>query len=1090
MTPQALAPPTFGGRLSRLWRTPRSRIRWIFGSAALGGSAVLGLVLAGRPEAPWIGKTRRAEIIQAVGACRLIQARLSGEFLFAPWKSGIRCDVDRQALRRVEQELHKALERQPVPAVLADAGLLQLIGGKYDAAIDLLERANAEAPEDGRLASDRAAAYLARAQRAAEPYDFFLALEAAERAVALAPSEEALFNLALAREQLFLSQGAQSAWKDYLRHEETVEWRSEASSHLGALAADGAAGSPPSWKVALATAMHGDRAPLRALAKRFSQQVREHAEGDLLRAWVEGNPEKDGAAAEQALSTLHVVVAELSALQRDPMMAETVTAIDRAKAEGGPAFSLIVAGHLEYAGALDLYAREAYSQALPGFLHARDLLVKAGSPFAGWASFWSAFCAYQIHDYAQVRSVLEDLVSTPENSRYLALLGRAKWILGLVSAVQGDATAARAAYSAALGDFEAIGEHGNIAKQLSLLANLDRTQGADASLWMHLYRSLAEGRLAGSPVALFVPLEQSAAASLKADLPRVALAFQEEMVAMARADGRLSPLCEALKGRARALRTLGRSREALADLEEALQVGRGLLDTESRRSVEEEVLLVRAEVERATDPASAEGDIDRSLETARATENRYLMVPLLLERARAHRALQRPDLAERDLLEAAAEGERQRDTIPTEELQHRLGFSDALQTVYRDLALVAASRRDGAKSLDYVERGRAQVLRGLLAELPDAPGSRFAGQLFSARDLATLLPADLHVVEYLLLDDRLLAWTVSQGGVSLNSVACDRKRLTAQIHDLLATIENGRDREFSQVAQDLYEILIGPVEEQALSAGGTIVFAPDGPLFEVPYAALVNPQTQRFLVEDHATATSLSLALLAGGLARTAAGEKAARLPIPALVVEAPTTDPRVNPNLGALSDIGVETAALSALRGARVLRAERATRAAVLSLLPQSSIFHFGGHSIANLKDPMLSRFLLAPAAEGDPGVLLARDLLKLPPLKTRLVTLASCSTAVGPVSRSEGAMSLAWPFLAAGVPEVIAALWRVPDEATAQFFASFYSRITSGAPTVSALQEAQLAFLRSGSPALRAPRAWAGFAQFGSLQILTVDH
>jgi len=102
-----------------------------------------------------------------------------------------------------------------------------------------------------------------------------------------------------------------------------------------------------------------------------------------------------------------------------------------------------------------------------------------------------------------------------------------------------------------------------------------------------------------------------------------------------------------------------------------------------------------------------------------------------------------------------------------------------------------------------------------------------------------------------------------------------------------------------------------------------------------------------------------------GRLARTAAGEKSRQVADPRSGRRGTNTDPRVNPNLGALSDIGVETAALSALRGARVLRAERATRAAVLSLLPQSSIFHFGGHSIANLKDPMLSRFLLAPAAE-----------------------------------------------------------------------------------------------------------------------------
>ena len=415
------------------------------------------------------------------------------------------------------------------------------------------------------------------------------------------------------------------------------------------------------------------------------------------------------------------------------MMAETVSVIERSIAEGGGALSQIVSGHRDYAQALDLFTHEAYSQALPGFLRARDLLARAGSPFAGWASYKIAFCAYQAHDYSQVRSILGDLVSAPANTRYLALLGRARSLLGLVDAVEGDVTAARSAYSAALQDFEELGEPGNIAKQLSLLANLDRTQGDDASLWRHLHRALAAARSAGSIEALYVPLEQAAAAALKACLPRVALAFQEEMVATARSDQRRLPLCAALKGRARAYKELGRSREALADLEESLQVGRAF-SIPSRAVASKKRLSSCALKSRGLPTLSAPREISTApLRRRWRRENRFLMVPLLLERARTHRALRRPVLAERDLLEAAAEGERQRTTIPAGELEHRVGFSDALQIVYRELALVAASRRDDAKALDYAERGRAQVLRGMLAESPDAPGSASPSSYFRPR---------------------------------------------------------------------------------------------------------------------------------------------------------------------------------------------------------------------------------------------------------------------------------------------------------------------------------------------------------------------
>jgi CHAT domain-containing protein len=93
----------------------------------------------------------------------------------------------------------------------------------------------------------------------------------------------------------------------------------------------------------------------------------------------------------------------------------------------------------------------------------------------------------------------------------------------------------------------------------------------------------------------------------------------------------------------------------------------------------------------------------------------------------------------------------------------------------------------------------------------------------------------------------------------------------------------------------------------------------------------------------------------------------------------------------------------------------------------------------------------------------------------RTRLVVLAACRTAAGVVSRSEGALSLARPFLAAGVPNVIASLWDVDDALSRRFFVALHRALLADGEPLSALRRVQTAFLRDADPTLAHPRLGA---------------
>jgi CHAT domain-containing protein len=106
--------------------------------------------------------------------------------------------------------------------------------------------------------------------------------------------------------------------------------------------------------------------------------------------------------------------------------------------------------------------------------------------------------------------------------------------------------------------------------------------------------------------------------------------------------------------------------------------------------------------------------------------------------------------------------------------------------------------------------------------------------------------------------------------------------------------------------------------------------------------------------------------------------------------------------------------------------------------------------------------------------------DIAALPLAGTRVAVLSACATGAGAESRGEGVLSLVRPFLAAGVPHVVASLWSVRDDDTRPLMVALHRRLLAGEPPSAALRSAQLEALRSSGG--RAG-TWAAFMTVGTL-------
>jgi CHAT domain-containing protein/cytochrome c-type biogenesis protein CcmH/NrfG len=255
--------------------------------------------------------------------------------------------------------------------------------------------------------------------------------------------------------------------------------------------------------------------------------------------------------------------------------------------------------------------------------------------------------------------------------------------------------------------------------------------------------------------------------------------------------------------------------------------------------------------------------------------------------------------------------------------------------------------------------------------------------------------------------------------------------------------------------------------EPSIRNANTLWISLDPVLQEVPISVLVDSEGRwlgdRFRIcyslQTLAGSTSPHPSQIDGGLRLLAVGAGgSARLfdhNLPAL----PEAESEVRDAAGAFPD-------------ATLLLGDSVSAAAVEKKLPEAGVFHFSGHAIVSAVDAGL---VLPNRGNGD--VLWASYLSADKLRGCRLAVLSACSTAKM-ADDADSSSVMASAFLAAGVPQVIAARWDVDSRAAGVFMRSFYRGLASGLPVGHSLSAAA-GQLRS-DPRMAHPYYWAAFDLF----------
>ena len=342
------------------------------------------------------------------------------------------------------------------------------------------------------------------------------------------------------------------------------------------------------------------------------------------------------------------------------------------------------------------------------------------------------------------------------------------------------------------------------------------------------------------------------------------------------------------------------------------------------------------------------------------------------------------------------------------------------------------------------------------------------------------------LVQYLSTPERVLIFAVSREDVRVAESPVARDELTARVR-LARELVGNPDTDAGSarpVLETLHRLLIAPALR--LAADRTVhrlVVVPQGVLDYLPFGALRDPVTGRYLVEDYVplylpSASALSALRTGGG--GTSPGGTPARAA--ALFAPFPESLPASEREVRGLAGLLEESTAIVG---------PLATEGSVRAALDGGGIVHLASHAVLNARNPMFSRIELSPDAGGGPeddGRLEVHEVMGME-ISAPLVFLSGCDTGLSGDWSTDFApgsdfATLARAFLFAGAGSVVATLWRVDDASSAELARAFYRALGDRSPA-EALAYAQRRLLADEERA--APFHWAAFRFVGAPPVET---
>jgi CHAT domain-containing protein/tetratricopeptide (TPR) repeat protein len=1046
-------------------------------------------------------RTVMSALSKAYSQRRLIEARISG-LSYAPLGDSrgiLDADPHDRDLARAELTAFDDLAEHPCGESYHAVGQVYLAERKIELAVDNLKQAAAATYDDAEIENDLGAAYLEMAR----------SLQGTEAATDLANSlgnlsaaiqhdkslPEAVFNRALCYELLHLAREAEADWRLYLTKDSSSEWATEAGRHLETIE-----GSLPVDRKLLYAAFTGaclsndDERAWRILTEartRAGNGVIQRILDDYLVLADQGRWIEARRLLETARYAGNLEAEKVHDLFTQDVVRFYVSAGHPERESAARARSIMVTASERYRQSEYEESAKLYSAAAHIFERVEDSAEQA------FAVNWVGNCYLRIPNAEQAVPLFSKLASLARRQGY-------KWLLQQALNSLGDSRSGENRFSDALSlanrSLEIAEDSEDPAGKFRnhLLKALIYQQTGDYSKsFDDIWRSLEVAQtFSADPQELWTAYFLAARNLDKFGFAPVAVRFLESTLDLANALG--SPLLKS-----RSYGELATVYEELRSYANAVECGEnGLAQASAIRGEKSRLNLVASSSLKLAELHREAGDFLGSLPYYDRAIEMHRSLNLEIYSFEAHRGKLLSLLGSGDD-EGTAEEMRvvadllqsYRPKLADESMRNR--FFELAQSIYDvGIEFTYTRRNDGVLAFSYAEASRARSLLDLLyADRPVvARGmtskeirSRSIAQPLRIEQVQQQLPAGAQIIFYSVVADKVIIWVVSKSVAEARHYSIRMDEIASKVQSFVDVVTRGQAgsrEDTDNSAKDLYSILIEPVEN-LLNVDDEVVIIPDKMLNWLPFGALISPKDRRYLVEARAFQVAHSCTAFVMGSAMASTKHTVSES---ILSVGDPAFDHRSEPGLLDLASAKVEAEAVARMYDAhQTLIDHEATRERLLKLLPKADVFHFAGHYVVDQRSPQQSGLLLAPR-HSETGLttdlearLCGADIYNMKLARTRLAVLSGCRTGVEQALAGEGAIGAARAFLKAGVPLVVASLWLVDSDPSAQLMIKLHRLRKRGYRTVEALRLAQIEMINDAKADISRPRSWAGFEAIG---------
>lgn len=427
------------------------------------------------------------------------------------------------------------------------------------------------------------------------------------------------------------------------------------------------------------------------------------------------------------------------------------------------------------------------------------------------------------------------------------------------------------------------------------------------------------------------------------------------------------------------------------------------------------------------------------------------------------------------------------------------------QLVELKSALHAAGASQLSDSIRNLQFTTQMELLGVIDAIGDA-NAKDNKQDLSANpptlpDIRRHLDKDEALIEYVKSSHSLYIFCSTDTGTVLKTIA-GGEAFNSAYREFLHAVKTGG---LIQADYALTSLLLEPVYE-IVKNKKHLTIIPDQELFNIPFEAINIPGTKKPLIENHTIAYNYSAKLwLESKNKKMSAYEKELIAIAPGFTIKtnaalaSPESYRSIEDSLAkeifrsinrsvlaplpySLNEVEMISGIINKAGQSTLLYTHGAATESRLRALPSSRILHIATHGFSSKRSPEESGLFFAAEHHNDTlnhktdGFLHINELFSLD-INNDLVILSACKSGAGKILEGEGVYALPRGFIYAGVPNLIASLWKVHDQKTMELITKFYELLAEGMSYRKALQQTKIQMIKSGE----LPLDWSGMILIG---------